>query len=191
MAKRDCHSGKKKSATDRRQVGNFVCCVLALSSSNLRLAEGSGRPLGTADFVTSLERLLGRPIARRAPGRKDGQCHQRTTKIAAIGIMSTHFKIGIGLSWFAVKFRQSGGSRSSERKSGGDQWLRLVHDWMSLMKTPWMKWSLIVFGTVLLNALRCQRNQTRLHDHLVMRQKANALNNRGCSDDSVLRIVWV
>src|SRR5271170_4400484 len=24
-----------------------------------------------------------------------------------------------------------------------------------------------------------------------MRQKANALNNRGCSDDSVLRIVWV
>ena len=37
---------------------------------DLRLAEGSGRPLGTADFVTGLERLLGRPIARRAPGRK-------------------------------------------------------------------------------------------------------------------------
>jgi putative transposase len=36
----------------------------------LRLAEGSGRPLGTADFVTGLERLLGRPIARRAPGRE-------------------------------------------------------------------------------------------------------------------------
>jgi hypothetical protein len=32
--------------------------------------EDSGRPLGTADFVTGLERLLGRPIARRAPGRK-------------------------------------------------------------------------------------------------------------------------
>jgi hypothetical protein len=32
------------------------------------LAEGSGRPLGTADFVTGLERLLGRPIARRAQG---------------------------------------------------------------------------------------------------------------------------
>ena len=29
-----------------------------------------GRPLGTPDFVTGLERLLGRPIARRAPGRK-------------------------------------------------------------------------------------------------------------------------
>jgi hypothetical protein len=29
-----------------------------------------GRPLGTADFVTELERRLGRPIARRAPGRK-------------------------------------------------------------------------------------------------------------------------
>jgi hypothetical protein len=39
--------------------------------------------------------------------------------------------------------------------------------------------------------LRCQRNQTGLHDHLVMRQKAKALNNRGCSDDSVLRIFWI
>jgi putative transposase len=37
---------------------------------DLRLAEGSGRPVGTADFVTGLERLLGSPIARRAPGRK-------------------------------------------------------------------------------------------------------------------------
>ena len=37
--------------------------------ADLRLAEGSGRPLGTVKFVTGLERLLGRPIARRAPGR--------------------------------------------------------------------------------------------------------------------------
>jgi hypothetical protein len=37
---------------------------------DLRLAEGSGRPLGTAEFVAGLERLLGRPIVRRAPGRK-------------------------------------------------------------------------------------------------------------------------
>jgi putative transposase len=36
----------------------------------LRAAEGSGRPLGNADFIAGLERLLGRPIARRAPGRK-------------------------------------------------------------------------------------------------------------------------
>jgi putative transposase len=36
----------------------------------LRKAEGIGRPLGTADFVKELERRLGRPIARRAPGRK-------------------------------------------------------------------------------------------------------------------------
>ena len=35
-----------------------------------RAAEGTGRPLGTADFVADLERRLGRPIARRAPGRK-------------------------------------------------------------------------------------------------------------------------
>jgi len=37
---------------------------------DLRLAEGSGRPLGTAEFVAGLERLLGRPTARRAPRRK-------------------------------------------------------------------------------------------------------------------------
>jgi putative transposase len=36
----------------------------------LRAAEQTGRPLGTADFVADLERRLGRPIARRAPGRK-------------------------------------------------------------------------------------------------------------------------
>ena len=38
--------------------------------SALRRSEGSGRPVGTADFVADLERRLGRPIARRAPGRK-------------------------------------------------------------------------------------------------------------------------
>jgi putative transposase len=38
--------------------------------TTLRNAEDIGRPLGTADFVTELERRLGRPIARRAPGRK-------------------------------------------------------------------------------------------------------------------------
>ena len=36
----------------------------------LRRSEGTGRPVGTTDFVADLERLLGRPIARRAPGRK-------------------------------------------------------------------------------------------------------------------------
>jgi len=35
-----------------------------------REAEGINRPLGTAGFVTELERRPGRPIARRAPGRK-------------------------------------------------------------------------------------------------------------------------
>ena len=38
--------------------------------TSLREAECIGRPLGTADFVTELERRLGRPIARWAPGRK-------------------------------------------------------------------------------------------------------------------------
>ena len=36
----------------------------------LRAAETTGRPVGAADFVADLERRLGRPIARRAPGRK-------------------------------------------------------------------------------------------------------------------------
>jgi len=38
--------------------------------SELRRAEGTGRPLGTPEFVTGLESLLGRRISRRAPGRK-------------------------------------------------------------------------------------------------------------------------
>jgi hypothetical protein len=57
------------------------------------LAEGSGRPLGTAEFVTGLERLLGRPIARRAPGRKPtASVAGLQLEIAAIGIMSMHFE---------------------------------------------------------------------------------------------------
>jgi len=36
----------------------------------LRSAETTGRALGSSDFVADLERRLGRPIARRAPGRK-------------------------------------------------------------------------------------------------------------------------
>ncbi len=36
----------------------------------LRSSEGSGRPLGNADFIAGLERLLRRRIAKRAPGRK-------------------------------------------------------------------------------------------------------------------------
>jgi putative transposase len=36
----------------------------------LRGAETTGRPLGNEDFIKGLERLLGRPVARRAPGRR-------------------------------------------------------------------------------------------------------------------------
>jgi putative transposase len=39
----------------------------------LRQAEGTGRPIGAPDFVADLERRLGRPIARRAPGRKPAE----------------------------------------------------------------------------------------------------------------------
>lgn len=38
--------------------------------AKIREAEGTGRPLATEEFVAGLERVLGRPIARRAPGRK-------------------------------------------------------------------------------------------------------------------------
>lgn len=38
--------------------------------TQLRRAETTGRPLGAPQFVTGLETLLGRTIARRPPGRK-------------------------------------------------------------------------------------------------------------------------
>ena len=38
--------------------------------SDLRRAGATGRPLGAPDFVSGLENLLGRKIARRAPGRR-------------------------------------------------------------------------------------------------------------------------
>jgi putative transposase len=38
-----------------------------------RKAELTGRPVGTAAFIADLERRLGRPIARRAPGRTPAQ----------------------------------------------------------------------------------------------------------------------
>ncbi len=37
---------------------------------DLRDAETTGRPLGTPEFIHGLEAILGRSIARRAPGRK-------------------------------------------------------------------------------------------------------------------------
>lgn len=36
----------------------------------IRAAETTGRPLANADFIADLERRLGRPIGRRAQGRK-------------------------------------------------------------------------------------------------------------------------
>jgi putative transposase len=38
--------------------------------SDLRRSETTGRPLGAPEFVNGLEKILGRKIARRAPGRK-------------------------------------------------------------------------------------------------------------------------
>ncbi len=38
--------------------------------TGIRSAERTGRPLGNSEFIAGLEKILGRPIARRAPGRK-------------------------------------------------------------------------------------------------------------------------
>jgi len=40
------------------------------SFAALRAAEQTGGPLGNPDFIEGLERVLRRPIGRRAPGRK-------------------------------------------------------------------------------------------------------------------------
>ena len=39
----------------------------------LREAESTGRPLGSDDFVAELERLTGRRLRRRKPGRKSSE----------------------------------------------------------------------------------------------------------------------
>jgi hypothetical protein len=51
------------------------------SFAAIRAAEKTGRPLGTADFVADLERRLGRPIARRAPGRKPTHVTEAQVKL--------------------------------------------------------------------------------------------------------------
>jgi putative transposase len=66
-----------KPVLDR--VGKGIAALLAPGAddeaafASLRGAEATGRPLGNADFIAGLERLLRRPIARRAPGRKPAE----------------------------------------------------------------------------------------------------------------------
>jgi len=57
------------------RVGHFAELLGGTASdeaafTSLRTAEGTGRPLGNAEFIEGLERILGRRIAKRAPGRK-------------------------------------------------------------------------------------------------------------------------
>lgn len=47
----------------------------------LRASEGTGRPLGNEDFIKGLERVLGRPLARRAPGRKPREPNTQQAKL--------------------------------------------------------------------------------------------------------------
>ena len=56
-----------------QRVDDFAAFMAAEDDTGfdaLRRSEGTGRPVGAPEFVAGLERLLGRPIARRAPGRK-------------------------------------------------------------------------------------------------------------------------
>jgi putative transposase len=68
-------AGKDDGLVTVRPVLDRVSCFADLlledrdeAFAALRRAEGTGRPVGTAEFVTGLERVLGRRIARRAPG---------------------------------------------------------------------------------------------------------------------------
>jgi putative transposase len=68
-------AGKGDGLVTVRPVLDRVSCFADLLQEDrdeafaaLRRAENTGRPVGTAEFVTGLERVLGRRIARRAPG---------------------------------------------------------------------------------------------------------------------------
>jgi REP-associated tyrosine transposase len=68
-------AGKDDGLVTVRPVLDRVSCFADLlledrdeAFAALRRAESTGRPVGTAEFVTGLERVLGRRIARRAPG---------------------------------------------------------------------------------------------------------------------------
>jgi putative transposase len=58
-----------------RRVTDFAALIAPADDDEpsfvrIRAAEGTGRPLGNADFIAGLEQILRRPLARRAPGRK-------------------------------------------------------------------------------------------------------------------------
>lgn len=59
------------------RVGDFAAFLAegedVCASDVLRARETTGRPLGATDWIAGLERVLGRPLARRAPGRKRAQ----------------------------------------------------------------------------------------------------------------------
>jgi putative transposase len=68
-------AGKDDGLVTVRPVLDRVSCFSDLlledrdqAFAALRRAESPGRPVGTAEFVTGLERVLGRRIAGRAPG---------------------------------------------------------------------------------------------------------------------------
>jgi putative transposase len=73
-----------KPVLDR--VGDFARLLAPHPGDNaafaaLRSAEGTGRPLANAEFIAGLERLLGRPIARRAPGPKPRETRLQPNKL--------------------------------------------------------------------------------------------------------------
>jgi hypothetical protein len=66
---RDLLAGQTRKA----EVEVWAYCIMpnhVLLILTPKTAGGIGRPVGAPEFVAGLERLPGRPIARRAPGRK-------------------------------------------------------------------------------------------------------------------------
>ena len=62
--------------------------------TDLRRAEATGRPLGNADFIADLERLPGRPIARRNPDRKSRpQIKERNSGKRTAGFVVNMYRV--------------------------------------------------------------------------------------------------
>jgi hypothetical protein len=90
-------AGKDDGLVTVRPVLDRVSCFSDLlledrdqAFAALRRAESTGRPVGTAEFVTGLERVLGRRIARTGPrSHANSQPQRQAATVIAIGIWLT------------------------------------------------------------------------------------------------------
>ena len=64
--------------------GRYLAAESQADLSALRRCTHSGRPLGTADFVTTLEKATLRPLAPRKPGRHKASADSRQLSFAVV-----------------------------------------------------------------------------------------------------------